>query len=77
MEAQRYEDTGAMYMFDLQQKHDPVQEGAKELKRMITRSATLRAFWRRYTENNGIFLWLPCVRAMLHFFHSARKFSKI
>ena len=57
MEEQRYEDTGAMYMFDMQQKHDPVQEGAKELKRMITRSATLRAFWRRYNENNGIFVW--------------------
>ena len=57
MDEQRYEDTGAMYMFDMQQQHDPVQEGARELKCMITRSATLRAFWRRYTENNGIFVW--------------------
>ena len=57
MDAGRYADARVIYMFDLQQKHEPIHEGAKELKRMIERSATLRTLWRRYTEHYGIFLW--------------------
>ena len=57
MNAGRYEDAGATYMFDLRQQHTPIHDGAKELKRMIERSATLRSLWRRYTEHYGIFVW--------------------